>query len=139
MRRKRKGFTIVELIVVAVIIAMLAAFMVPKIGKRFGKAKHSIAKAKMGLIESALVTFQVDCGRFPYDDEGLEALLAPPSDLEEKWDGKYLKDSEILDPWENPYIYIEEGEINIGSYDLISLGADGEEGGEGENEDIFNN
>lgn len=139
MRRKRKGFTIIELIVVAVIIAMLAAFMVPKISKRFGKAKHHIAKAKMGLIESALVTFQVDCGRFPYDDEGLEALLMPPSDLEEKWDGKYLKDSEIFDPWDNPYIYIEEGEINIGSYDLISLGADGEEGGEGENEDIFNN
>ena len=139
MRRKRKGFTIIELIVVAVIIAMLAAFMVPKISKRFGKAKHHIAKAKMGLIESALVTFQVDCGRFPYEDEGLEALLAPPSDLEEKWDGKYLKDSDILDPWENLYIYIEEGEINIGSYDLISLGADGEEGGEGENEDIFNN
>lgn len=139
MQRKRKGFTIIELIVVAVIIAMLAAFMVPKISKRFGKAKHHIAKAKMGLIESALVTFQVDCGRFPYDDEGLEALLMPPSDLEEKWDGKYLKDSEIFDPWENPYIYIEEGEINLGSYDLISLGADGEEGGEGENEDIFNN
>lgn len=139
MRRKRKGFTIIELIVVAVIIAMLAAFMVPKISKRFGKAKHHIAKAKMGLIESALVTFQVDCGRFPYDDEGLEALLMPPSDLEEKWDGKYLKDSEIFDPWDNPYIYIEEGEINLGSYDLISLGADGEEGGEGENEDIFNN
>lgn len=139
MQRKRKGFTIIELIVVAVIIAMLAAFMVPKISKRFGKAKHHIAKAKMGLIESALVTFQVDCGRFPYDDEGLEALLMPPSDLEEKWDGKYLKDSEILDPWENPYIYIEEGEINFGSFDLISLGADGEEGGEGENEDIFNN
>ena len=138
MKEKRKGFTIIELIVVAIILGMIAAFMVPRIGKKFGKAKHEIARAKMGIIESALVTFQVDCGRFPYDDEGLEALLEPPSDLEEKWDGRYLKNSEILDPWENPYIYVEEGEINIGSYDLISFGADGEEGGEGENEDIFN-
>ena len=67
-------------------------------------------------------------------------MLEAPGDVEEKWDGPYLKASEIIDPWDNPYIYIEEGMINPGSYDLISLGADGVDGGEEgtENEDIYN-
>jgi general secretion pathway protein G len=61
-----------------------------------------------------------------------------PQDVEEKWNGPYLKRSEMLDPWERLYEYIEQGMINVGSYDLISLGADGVEGGEGENADIYN-
>ena len=141
MKKKRKGFTIIELIVVAIILGMIAAFMVPRIGKKFGRAKREIARAKMGIIEGALVGFQVDCGRFPSESEGgLEALLEAPGDVEEKWDGPYLKASEIIDPWDNPYIYIEEGMINPGSYDLISFGADGVEGGEEgtENADIYN-
>ena len=138
MRKKRKGFTILELIIVAIILAMLAAFMVPRIGKKFGTAKKNIAKAKIGLVESALVSFQVDCGRFPYESEGLEVLIEPTSEIEEKWNGPYLKKSEILDPWDNPYVYIEEGQINPGSYDIICFGADGLEGGEGEDEDIYN-
>ncbi|MCK4998737.1 MAG: type II secretion system major pseudopilin GspG [Anaerohalosphaera sp.] len=137
-RRKRKGFTIIELIVVAVILSMLAALLVPKIGSKFGRAKHEIAKSKLRIIEQALETFRLDCGRFPTEAEGLEALVVAPADLEEKWTEPYAKQSEILDPWDNTYIYIEEGVVNPGSYDLISFGADGQEGGEDEDEDIFN-
>ena len=77
-------------------------------------------------------------GDIPDDSEGLEALLIPPADVEEKWNGPYLKRSDLLDPWKNPYIYLAEGEYNVGSFDLISFGADGMEGGEGENADIVN-
>ncbi len=137
-KQNKKAFTIVELLVVILIISMLAAFVAPKMFKGLGKAKRDIAKAKMANIESALGAFNLDCGRFPDDSEGLESLLIAPPEFEEKWNGPYLKRSQLLDPWENPYIYIAEGEINLGSFDIISLGADGMEGGEGGNEDIYN-
>ncbi len=93
---------------------------------------------KMAIIESALAKFYMDCERFPDDSEGLGVLLEAPEGLEEKWKGRYVKESEILDPWGNPYIYVAEGMVNIGSFDLISYGPDGMEGGEGDNEDIIN-
>ena len=138
MKRKQKAFTIIELLAVAMIIALLAVFVVPRAFRGLGKAKHDIAKGKMAIIEQAIAQFQYDCGRLPTGSEGLEALLTAPSDVEDKWAGPYLKPSEILDPWGRPYVYVEPGVVNIGSYDLISLGADGVEGGEGENADILN-
>jgi general secretion pathway protein G len=137
-RKRRTGFTIIEIMVVAVILAMLATFIIPNIGKKFGKAKANIARAKMARVESALEEFRMDCGRYPTDSEGLDALLTAPADLEGKWQGTYAKESELLDPWNNRYVYIAEGTVNVGSYDLVSLGADGQEGGEGENADIVN-
>jgi len=135
---KDQGFTIMELLIVILIISMIAVFVAPRMFKGLGKAKRDIAKAKMAIIESALGRFYIDCGRYPTDSEGLEALIVAPADLEEKWNGPYLKRSELLDPWKNPYEYREEGEVNPGSFDLISYGADGQEGGEGDNEDIYN-
>lgn len=138
-RQRRKGFTLVELLVVVLIISMLGALLVPRMFKGLGKAKADIAKAKMVIIEDSLARFQYDCGRYPDESEGgLEALLVAPADLEEKWNGPYLKQSQLLDPWGNMYIYLSEGQYNPGSFDLISLGADGQEGGEGDNEDIVN-
>jgi len=138
-RRRQKGFTLVELLVVVLIIGMLATLLAPRMFSGLGEAKSKIARAKMTRIEDGLIRFQLDCGRLPDESEGgLEALLVAPPDLEEKWKQAYVKRSELLDPWGNPYIYMSEGEYNPGSFDLISFGADGQEGGEGENADIVN-
>jgi general secretion pathway protein G len=137
-RRKNKAFTLVEVLVVIVLLALIASVYVPRMFKGMGEKKHEMARAKMANIESAIITFQLDCGRLPDESLGLEELLTCPADLEEKWKGPYLKASQLLDPWKNPYIYVQEGEINIGSFDLISYGADKTEGGEGDDADIYN-
>jgi general secretion pathway protein G len=139
MRSNRKGFTLIELLTVVIIIGMLAAFVAPRMFRGLGKAKRDIAKAKMALVERGLGEFFLHCGRLPTEDEGLQALIEAPADLEEKWNGRYLKPSEIIDPWDNPFEYYEgSGELGTKEYELISYGADGAEGGEGENEDITN-
>jgi general secretion pathway protein G len=137
-RRKNKAFTLVEVLVVIVLLALIASVYVPRMFRGMGEQKRKMARTKMANIESAIITFQLDCGRYPDESLGLEELIVRPADLEEKWKGPYLKPSELLDTWENPYIYVEEGEINMGSFDLMSYGADGVEGGEGENADIYN-
>ncbi len=140
MNRRTDGFTIIEMLAVILIIAVIATVVGQKIFKGLGDANRKIAKAKMSIIEGALGNFYLHCGRYPTDEEGLDALIEAPSDLEEKWNGIYLKKSELRDPWDNPYEYMAEGERNLGSYDLISFGADGVEGGEEgtEDEDIYN-
>ena len=137
-RNGRGGFTLVELLAVVLIISLLAAFVVPRVFKKMGSTRASISKSKMGFVEGALGQFYMDCGRFPDETEGLQALLEAPADLEEKWAGAYIKRSQMFDSWDNPYIYVAEGMVNVGSYDLISFGADGVEGGEGDDEDIYN-
>jgi general secretion pathway protein G len=106
---------------------------------KLGKAKHDIARSKMAIVEKAIEEFAIDCGRYPYESEGLDALIEVPDELEEEWQGRYCKPSDLLDPWGNEYIYIEDGIENVGSYDIISYGKDNEEGGEGESADIINN
>jgi general secretion pathway protein G len=138
-RRRETGFTLIELLVVILIISMLAGFVAPNVFKRLSKAKKDLARPRMAIIENAVQRFQLDCGRLPDESEGgLEALLIAPPDLEEQWNGPYLKQSQLLDPWGNPYLYVSEGQYNLGSFDLVSYGADGQEGGEDDNADIFN-
>lgn len=133
--RKRRGFTLIELLAVIIVISLIAAILVPRIGSRIGKSKAGIAKSKMSIVSSAIENFYIDCGRYP---ETLDELLVAPEDLEGKWTARYLKPSELEDPWGNPYDYNPEGEINEGGYDLISYGADGQPDGEGEKADIYN-
>jgi len=139
MRRDRRGFTLVELLVVVLIISMLAAVVAPRMFKGLGKATADIARAKMTIVEDSLARFQLDCGHLPDESEGgLEALLIAPPELEEKWLGPYLKASQLRDPWGNMYVYFPEGQYNPGTFDLVSYGADGQEGGDGDNADIIN-
>ena len=129
---------IVALLLVAATTLILGAMLVPRMVRPRGKAKAEIARAKMAVIEDAVLRFELDCGRLPDESEGGLALVLAPADLEDTWSGPYLERRQLLDPWGNAYIYICEGEYNPGSFDLISFGADGQEGGEGENADIVN-
>jgi len=125
--------------VVIMIISLIATIVSRRVFTGLGKAKRDIAKAKMANIESAIGRFYLDCGQYPDDSQGLMELIEEPTDLEQnKWQGPYLKRSQLLDPWENPYVYVAEGQVNPGSFDLISYGADGQYGGEGDDEDIYN-
>ncbi len=135
----KKGFTLLELLVVVIILGLLAALVGPRLIGRVGRAKTEIAKSQIALLESALDQYRLDMGYYPSTEEGLEALISPPSDEEKKrnWRGPYLKKKKIpLDPWGRPYQYRCPGEH--GEYDLWSYGADGQPGGEGENADITN-
>jgi len=110
--KKRKAFTLVELLVVVLIITMLAAFVTPRLFKGIGKTKADLTRAKMTIIESALARFYMDCDRYPDDSEGLESLITRPPEIEEsKWHGPYCKISDLVDLWDNPYIYVAEGSL----------------------------
>jgi general secretion pathway protein G len=138
MEKRKNGFTIVEILVVIILISLIATLIAPKMFKELGAQKAKIAKAKMATIEGAIGRFYLDCERFPDESVGLEELIVCPSGLEDKWKGAYLKKSDLLDPWNNSYIYVASGQVNPGNFDLISYGADGAEGGEGDNADIYN-
>lgn len=132
---RQRGFTLVELLIVMVIIGLLAALVGPKMFGKVGKSKQKAAKAQITLFETALDTYRLDMGKYPTTDMGLEALRTKPEDAD-KWDGPYLPKEIPLDPWGNPYEYRSPGEH--GDYDIISYGLDGSLGGEGEDADIVN-
>ena len=103
--------------------------------KNYNGEKYRLARPKMAVIEVAIEHYFIDCGRYP---DSLEELLKPLVGLEGKWNGPYIKASQLLDPWGKQYIYVPEGKVNPGSFDLISYGADGAPDGEGQNKDIYN-
>ncbi len=130
----KKGFTLVELLVVIVIIGLLAALVGPKLFPKLGKGKQAAAKAQIELLEQALDQMRLDIGRYPTTQEGLSALLVNPGI--ERWDGPYLKKGLPNDPWGKPYNYQNPG--THGEYDLFSYGRDGASGGDGEDKDVTN-
>jgi len=132
--RSSAGFTLIELMVVMIILGLLAALVVPRMFGRVGEAKQKAAYTQIQLFGTALDSFRLDTGRYPTTSEGLEALIAQASGVDD-WNGPYLKKTEVpLDPWNNPYYYESPGKHS--DYDLISFGADKTEGGEKENMDI---
>ncbi|RMG52639.1 MAG: type II secretion system protein GspG [Gammaproteobacteria bacterium] len=136
--RLMRGFTLIEIMVVVVILSILAALVVPRIMSRPDEARIAKAKQDIRALESALKLYRLDNYRYPTTDQGLEALVTRPSIPPEprNWkEGGYI-DRLPNDPWGNPYQYLSPGEH--GEFDLYTLGADGAPGGEGVNADIGN-
>jgi general secretion pathway protein G len=133
IKARHRGFTLIELLVVLVIIGLLAALVGPTLYQRINPAKESAARAQIENFSTALDGYLVDVGRYPSTQDGLKALRAKPEGAE-KWKGPYLKKEIPLDPWGQAYVYREPG--RSGGYEIVSYGADGREGGEGENADI---
>ena len=133
----RRGFTLIEILVVIVVIAILATLVAPNVFQHVGAAKDATAKSQIEMIGAGLDSYRLHNGSYPTTEQGLAALWeAPAIDPPANWRGPYLRKAVPLDPWGNPYVYISPGEVNPNGYDLLSLGADGKLGGEGENADV---
>lgn len=132
--RQARGFTLLELLVVIVIIGLLAAYVGPKYFAQLGKSEVTVAKAQIEAFEKSLDTYRLDVGRYPTTEEGLAALLVAPPAAGTRWNGPYLKKAVPLDPWGHAYQYRAPG--SKGEYDIVSMGKDGQPGGSGENADI---
>jgi general secretion pathway protein G len=136
MRRKLRndaGITLIELLVVMVIIALFATIVGSRVGRSVDKGKKVAAKSQISEFESMLDQFKLDVGRYPTNEEGLQALRTKPANVT-NWDGPYSKKDLPLDPWGRSYVYRFPG--THGDFDLLSYGADGQEGGDGDNADI---
>jgi len=137
-RRRRArddaGFTLIELMIVMAIIALLAAFVGPRFLGKKEQAEVQAARAQIEMFGTALDAYRLDVGRYPTTEEGLDALIRKPASAD-RWDGPYLRKELIpTDPWKKPYLYKSPGDH--GAYDILSYGADGVPGGEGNNRDI---
>jgi len=131
-----RGFTLIEIMVVLIIIGLLAGIVVPKLMGRTEEAKRIKTAVQIKNLQSALDLYKLDSGVYPSTDQGLQALVEKPAvgEIPNNWkEGGYI-DKIPKDPWGNNYVYISPGVH--GDYDLYSYGADGEEGGEGRNADI---
>lgn len=126
------GYTLVEILVVIIIIGILAALIVPRLTGRTEQARRAAAVADINALSIALDLYELDNGFYPNSSQGLKALLVKPESppAPKNWAGPYLKKGQIpTDPWGNAYVYANPGSHNTHSYDLSSLGSDGQEGG----------
>ncbi len=138
MKNSRKiaeqGFTLLEMLVVLGIIAMLAGLVGPQVMNQLGGAKSKTAKVQIEELSAALDMYSMEVGKYPTTEQGLQALIEKPDDAK-RWNGPYLRKNKIpQDPWVTDYQYASPGQK--GKFDLYSYGADGKEGGEGEDQDL---
>lgn len=135
---RHRGFTLLEIIVVIIVLALLAGLVAPQIFGRVSEARGATARTQIELLGTALDNYRLDNGAYPSTEQGLEALRVKPAraPIPANWRGPYLRKDVPNDPWGRPYIYRFPGDRNAGSYDLSSLGRDGKPGGTGEDADI---
>jgi len=132
-RRQARGFTLLELLVVMVIIGLLAGIVAPQYFAQIGKSNAKVARAQIESFGQALDQYRLDVGQYPTTEQGLISLRLTPQQVA-RWQGPYLKRDIPEDPWGHPYVYRRPGQH--GEYDIVSLGADGQPGGEGEAADV---
>jgi general secretion pathway protein G len=132
-RHLARGFNLLELLVVLVVLGLLAGIVAPKYFTQLGKSEVKVARAQIEGLVKALDLYRLDAGRYPSTEQGLDALVQRPEG-EAKWGGPYLQKAVPPDPWGRSYVYRSPGEN--GEYDLLSYGGDGQPGGEGTNVDI---
>lgn len=133
--RKNNGFTLIELLVVLAILTLLASLVGPKVLGQLGGAKSKTAALQIADLEKSLELFKLDVGRFPTTKEGLDALTTKPGSVA-GWNGPYIKGAVPMDPWGKPYVF--NSPAAAGGLEIVTLGADGVAGGDGENADIRN-
>jgi len=130
---KSRGFTLLELLVVIVIIGLLAGYVAPRYFSQVGKSEIQVAKAQIESLEKALDQFRLDTRRYPTAEEGLDVLVSRPASVP-GWSGPYLKKAVPNDPWGRPYVYRVPGEKH--EFEIVSYGRDGKAGGNGDDADI---
>ena len=135
---RRSAFTLLEVLVVIVVIALLATFVAPNLFRNVGDAKTATAKAQIESLSTALDTYRLDNGRYPSTAQGLAALWQKPTiDPPANWREPYVRKAIPDDPWGRPYVYLAPGKANPSGFDLATYGADGQPGGDGENADVL--
>lgn len=133
-RRSEAGYSLMEILIGLAIIALLIGVAGPRVFALFERGKAKVAEIQIEQLQASLDLYRLDMRRYPTSEEGLSALLTRPSAEAGRWSGPYLdKASGLIDPWDNPYAYRV---IDTGTYELVSYGADGAPGGDGENADI---
>ncbi len=137
-RQRLRGFTLIEILVVIIVLGLLAALVGPRILGRVSEAKSATARTQIELLGMALDNYRLDNGSYPTTEQGLDALQTKPTrePIPLNWRGPYLKKAVPLDPWGRPYSYMSPGEHSPSGYDLYTLGRDGQPGGEDEAADI---
>jgi general secretion pathway protein G len=135
IRLHRRGFTLIEILVVIVVISVLATLVAPNVFRHVGTARDATARSQIEMLGAALDAYRLDYGRYPSTAEGL-AVLWEARGGDGEWRGPYLRKAVPDDPWKRPYVYHSPGQVSRTGYDLLSYGADGRPGGERENADI---
>jgi len=137
-RRRRDAFTLIEVLVVIIVIAILATLVGPSLFRNVGDARTATARTQIETFGTALDAYRLDNGTYPTTAQGLDALWQKPTiDPPSNWRSPYLRKAVPKDPWGREYVYVAPGRVNPEGYDLLSYGADGKAGGEGENADIL--